>query len=684
MSEVNEYRLAREQKREALRALGADPYAVRTPERQPIRALRTEFQQRERSEPNKPGSFNFHAFIRSAPVLDDDGVLWFDVGKDLHATEHLVKVAVVPAADAIGGRQALVKEAYVAFDASPNYANYVMSHLVVEQQCAIKVLTSQKGTAEDTFTPAGVWWLSPSELLLDDEVFLKEFGPKPWLTQYVLPARAVAGRVLANRKMGKAVFVDVYDQTGKLQVYLNAKTVGEQGMKVYENIDLGDFVWFKGDVQRTRTGEITLFAAEIQFLTKALSVPPLPREYKDEQGNVKHATAFTDPEMRYRQRYLDPMVHPEVRTRFEQRSRIVSAIREMLVARGYMEVETPMLHAIPGGARARPFITHHNTLHMNMYLRIAPELFLKRLLVGGFERVFEINRNFRNEGIDATHNPEFTMLELYEAYGDYHSMMELTEAMVRHAARTVRPDGELVFKWGDLEVDLGKPFRRVTYTELLRDSAGVDVHDVKAVHDKAKSLGLELHEDHYKLADDVLEATALTRLQQPTFLIDYPTPICPLTKSKPGDPRVAERFELFVGGVEFANAFSELNEPVEQLRRFEEQVALGARTQDVEAPKEVDHDYVQALEAGMPPAGGLGVGVDRLVMLLTNTHSIRDAILFPHMKREHTNAQAAALQRARAAVHALVEELQSPPFGRDANAQKLLEEARKLLGENPA
>ncbi|MCC6464653.1 MAG: lysine--tRNA ligase [Planctomycetes bacterium] len=515
-----------------------------------------------------------------------------------------------------------------------------------------------------------------------------------------LAGRAVAGRVLANRKMGKAVFVDVYDQTGKLQVYLNAKQVGEQAMAVYDNLDLGDFVWVRGNVQRTRTGEVTLFATELKFLTKALAVPPLPREYKDEQGNTRHATAFADVEQRYRQRYLDLMVHGDVRARFELRSKVLQGIREFLGQKGYLEVETPMLHSIPGGARARPFITHHNALHMNMYMRIAPELYLKRLLVGGFERVFEINRNFRNEGIDATHNPEFTMMELYEAYGDYHSMMEITEGLIRHAARLVRshekgvaPEAlapaDLVFHWGEVVIDLGQPFRRARYADLLREHAGVDLHSRDAVRAKAKELGLELHDDHYKLADQLLEATALPKLVQPTFVIDYPTAICPLTKACEDNPAICERFELFVNAVEFANAFSELNEPVEQLRRFEEQVAMGLKTQDVEAPKEVDHDYVHALEAGMPPAGGLGVGIDRLCMLLTNTHTIRDVLLFPHMKREGHDQAAGAKQRARIAAETLLEELTSPELRRlpgfDQLAKQfehLVEFSRKLLG-NP-
>jgi lysyl-tRNA synthetase class 2 len=510
-----------------------------------------------------------------------------------------------------------------------------------------------------------------------------------------IEGKAIAGRVLANRKMGKAVFLDVYDGAGKLQVYLNAKQVGEQGMAIYENLDLGDFLWVKGNVQRTRTGEITLFASELRFLTKALAVPPLPREYTDEAGNKKLADALTDPELRHRKRYLDLMVHAEVRERFKQRSVIVRAIREYLEAQRYMEVETPMMHPIAGGARARPFITHHNTLHMNLFLRIAPELYLKRLLVGGFERVFEINRNFRNEGIDHTHNPEFTMLELYEAYGDYESMMRITEGMIKQAARAVRAhergiepsavaDNDLVFEWGGEKLDLGKPFARRTYSELLQEYAGVDLHDRAAIRAKAEKLGLELKDDHYMLADAVLEATVQEKLVQPTFLIDYPTAICPLTKARGDDPRLCERFELFVCGVEFANAFSELNEPEEQLKRFREQVEAGLKSEDVEAPKEIDHDYVEALESGMPPAGGLGVGIDRLVMMLTNTDSIREVILFPHMRREHEDQKAAATQRARLAMETLLEELLAGELSKDKASQELAAQVEGALARMKA
>jgi lysyl-tRNA synthetase, class II len=449
-----------------------------------------------------------------------------------------------------------------------------------------------------------------------------------------LENRAVAGRVLANRKMGKAVFLDIYDESGKLQVYLNAKNVGESGMAIYENLDLGDFIWVKGDVQRTRTGEITLFANELQFLTKSLSVPPLPREYTDDEGNKQTMRALADPELRHRKRYLDLMVHPEVRERFKARSLVISAIRSHLEAEQYLEVETPMMHPIPGGARARPFITHHNALGMDLYLRIAPELYLKRLLVGGFERVYEINRNFRNEGIDHTHNPEFTMLELYEAYADYNRMMDLTQGMIVAAAKALRGNDDLKFQWHGHEIDLTPPFRRASYAELFEEALGFRMTDEAKVREAAAKLEVDPKLDYWHTVNELLEEYVEPKLIQPTFLIDYPTAICPLTKAKPDQPEIAERFELFIGGIEFANAFSELNEPVEQRRRFEEQVELGKATKDVEAPKEVDYDYVEALEAGMPPAGGLGVGIDRLVMLLTGTASIREVILFPHMRPE--------------------------------------------------
>ena len=449
---------------------------------------------------------------------------------------------------------------------------------------------------------------------------------------------AAAGRVLGIRVMGKAVFIDLWDESGKLQVYLNPKGVTETEWKAYEATDLGDFLWFSGEVQRTRTGEVTLFTRQLKFLTKSLAVPPL------EKGG-----GLRDKETRYRKRYADLLASPETRADFALRSKIVTAIRAFLTApsRGFMEVETPMMHPIPGGARARPFITHLNALNMDLYLRIAPELYLKRLLVGGFERVFEINRSFRNEGMDHSHNPEFTMLELYQAYSDYHGMMELTESLIVHLARMVtgKPEGErMVHTWGETQLDLTPPFRRVAYLDVFREHLGFDAHDKAKVAAKVKTLEKAEHIsklDHWTQVNELFDTFAQPKLINPTFLIDYPTILCPLAKQREDNPELCERFELFINGMEFANAFSELNDPVEQRSRFEAQVNEALRTKDEESPKEVDYDYVEALEFGMPPAGGLGVGIDRLCMLLANKHSIRDVVLFPAMRREQGAAEEA-------------------------------------------
>jgi lysyl-tRNA synthetase class 2 len=397
---------------------------------------------------------------------------------------------------------------------------------------------------------------------------------------------------------------------------------------------LGDHLWASGKVQRTRTGEVSLFVDSVRFLTKSLAVPPL-----EKSGGLQ------DIEARSRRRYADLLASHDRREMFRTRSLVLTEMRMFLTGRGFMEVETPMMHPIPGGAKARPFITHHNALGMDLYLRIAPELYLKRLLVGGFERVFEINRSFRNEGVDATHNPEFTMLELYEAFGDYHSIMELTESLFVHLARRVRGGGSdasgresaLNFHWNGNDISLEAPFQRAGYGELFSQHTGVSMMDEEAVREAARKLpnGAEIATlSHWAMVDELFDEHVQGKLVQPTFVIDYPTVISPLAKAREDNPEICERFELFIGGMEFANAFSELNDPVEQLRRFEEQVARAIATRDLESPKEVDRDYVDALEYGMPPAGGLGVGVDRLVMLLTGTHSIRDVILFPHLRRE--------------------------------------------------
>ncbi len=440
---------------------------------------------------------------------------------------------------------------------------------------------------------------------------------------------AIAGRLLGLRAMGKKViFADLWDESGRLQLYLHKETLGESGWNVVQNLDLGDFIWAGGTVQRTKTGEPSLFASQIHFLTKALAVPPI-----EKSGGLQ------DIETRSRRRYADLLASPERRALFRTRSRIVSEMRKFLDERGFMEVETPMMHPIPGGAKARPFVTHHNALDMDLYMRIAPELYLKRLLVGGFERVYEINRNFRNEGVDATHNPEFTMLELYEAFGDYNSIMSLTEDMLGHLAKALRgaDSSSLEFDWNGHSISLQTPFRRASYADLFREHAGVDIHDESAVRERILRIdggATKAKLPHWHMVDELFDELVQSKLIQPTFVIDYPTVISPLAKARENDPALCERFELFIGGMEFANAFSELNDPVEQLRRFEEQVSSGMANKDDEAPKEVDRDYVEALEFGMPPAGGLGVGVDRLVMMLTGTHSIRDVILFPHLRPE--------------------------------------------------
>ncbi|MCA8938582.1 MAG: lysine--tRNA ligase, partial [Planctomycetes bacterium] len=419
------------------------------------------------------------------------------------------------------------------------------------------------------------------------------------------PARleeaCVAGRVLGSRTMGKkAAFVDLWDESGRVQLYLNQKELGEEGWLISENLDLGDFIWAGGAMQRTRTGEASVFVSKLEFLTKALAVPPL-----EKTGGLK------DVETRYRKRYASLLGSPDTREDFRKRALIMRELRNFLDERGFMEVETPMMHPILGGARARPFITHHNALKRDFYLRIAPELYLKRLLVGGYEKVFEVNRNFRNEGIDVTHNPEFTMLELYEAYSDYHGIMDLTEAMIVHLTRVVMGKGEgesLQHQWGETEIDLTPPFRREGYGELFQEYVGIAVTDEAAVREKASKLPKAqeiLKLSHWKIVDELFDEYVQDKLINPTFVIDYPTIISPLAKSMDGNPDLCERFELFINGMEFANAFSELNDPVEQRARFEDQAAKAAAG-DEEAAAVIDEDYVRALEYGLPPTGGLG------------------------------------------------------------------------------
>ena len=433
----------------------------------------------------------------------------------------------------------------------------------------------------------------------------------------------IAGRVMSWRDMGKASFMDIYDRSGRIQVYMKIDQVGEDSYtELKTHWDVGDIISIKGYVFKTRRGEISVHAKEIRLLAKSLR--PLPEKF--------HGLKDTD--LRYRQRYLDLIVNPEVKETFIRRSKVIKAIRNMLDGMGYIEVETPVLNTIAGGATARPFITHHNTLDIDMYLRIATELHLKRLIVGGMERVYEIGRIFRNEGMDVKHNPEFTTIEMYEAYTDYFGMMDRTESMVRTCALEACGTDKVTYQ-GE-ELDFSVPFQRVTMNDAVLKYTGVDFLSFKGDTEKArqaaKQLGLQPKEtdvwgDIMALAfDEKVE----DKLVQPTFIYDYPVEVSPLTKRKRGTPELVERFELFVAHFELANAYSELNDPVDQRGRFMRQMELRAKG-DEEANM-IDEDFLTALEYGMPPTGGMGMGIDRLVMLLTDSQSVRDVLLFPTMK----------------------------------------------------
>jgi len=441
------------------------------------------------------------------------------------------------------------------------------------------------------------------------------------------PRARTAGRILAIRSFGKANFLVISDGRARVQVYIRQDALSERDFKIFKLLDFGDWVGVEGRLFRTRTNELTIWASSLEFLAKCLL--PLPEKWHGLQ----------DVEIRYRQRYLDLIVSPESRRVFEVRSRVVAAIREYLIARGFLEVETPMMQAIPGGALARPFVTHHNALDMPLYMRIAPELYLKRLTVGGIDKVFEINRNFRNEGISTQHNPEFTMLEFYWSYADYTDLMTLTEDMLATVAREAVGTDEVTF--GEHAISLKAPFRRLSLREAAREAAskrlGTDVRaeDLRsrdAAAALASTLGVAVAPamGAGQITAAIFEALCEDDLVQPTFVYDFPTEVSPLSKQKPDDPDTVERFELYISGFEVANAFSELNDPAEQRRRFEEQLKNRARG-DEEAHA-MDEDYIRALEFGMPPTGGEGVGIDRLVMVLTNSASIRDVILFPLMR----------------------------------------------------
>jgi lysyl-tRNA synthetase class 2 len=422
-----------------------------------------------------------------------------------------------------------------------------------------------------------------------------------------------AGRIVLLRDIGSLIFMTLRDWSGTIQTGLSKKLLGEQ-WSIAKLLELGDIIGASGQLGKTKTGEITIWADSVTLLSKSLLPPP------------EKFHGLSDIDLRYRQRYVDLWANPEVMELFRKRSEILRTVREYLTGRGFMEVETPMMQTVAGGAAAKPFITHHNTLDMDLFLRIAPELFLKRLLVGGMEKVFEINRNFRNEGLSTRHNPEFTMLELYQAYADYNVMMDLTEELI--CLLVEKYCGSEQVQFGEMTVNFSKPWRRATYAELLKEYGGCDIDDITSVRAKAKQIGLEeANMDDAVVINEVFEAMVEEKLISPTFVMDYPAALCPLTKRKKDNPKYAERFELYIAGMELANAYTELNDPVVQEENFKIQL----RGQQ-ESMAKMDTDFITALKYGMPPAGGLGIGIDRLVMVLTGATSIRDVVLFPLLR----------------------------------------------------
>ena len=433
---------------------------------------------------------------------------------------------------------------------------------------------------------------------------------------------SIAGRLMSKRVMGKASFCNVQDLKGNIQSYVARDSLGEDEYKAFKKLDIGDLVGIKGEVFKTKTGEISIHATSVTLLSKSLQI--LPEKF--------HGLTNTD--MRYRQRYVDLIMNSEAKTTFINRSKIISTVRRYLDAQGFMEVETPMLVTNAGGAAARPFETHFNALDMDVKLRISLELYLKRLIVGGMEKVYEIGRVFRNEGLDTRHNPEFTLMELYQVYTDYHGMMDLTENLYRYVAKEVL--GTTTITYNGIEMDLGKPFARITMLDAVKQYSGVDFNEIKTLEEAravAKEHHVEYEERHQK--GDILnlffEEFVEEHLVQPTFVMDHPIEISPLTKKKPENPEYVERFEFFMNGWEMANAYSELNDPIDQRERFKAQEALLA--QGDEEANTTDEDFLYALELGMPPTGGIGFGIDRMVMLLTDSPSIRDVLLFPTMKQ---------------------------------------------------
>ena len=433
----------------------------------------------------------------------------------------------------------------------------------------------------------------------------------------------IAGRVMTKRGKGKAGFAHIQDLSGQIQIYVRQDAVGEEQYEIFNLIDLGDIVGIKGQVFKTKVGELSIKASSFEILSKSLR--PLPDKFH----------GLKDVEQRYRQRYLDLIMSEESKQTFITRSQIIRSIRNYLDHNGYLEVETPMMHAIAGGAAARPFVTHHNTLDMTLYMRIAIELHLKRLIVGGLEKVYEIGRVFRNEGVSTRHNPEFTMIELYEAYADYQDIMELTENLVAHVAQEVL--GTTTVQYGEYEIDLKPQWKRLHMVDAIKEYTGVDFWNVTSTEEAkqlAKENGIAYKEtmEYGHIVNEFFEQKVEEKLIQPTFIFGHPVEISPLAKKNPDDPRFTDRFELFIVAREHANAFTELNDPIDQRERFEAQ--LVEREQGNDEAHEMDEDFVEALEYGMPPTGGLGIGIDRLVMLLTNSASIRDVLLFPQMRHK--------------------------------------------------
>ena len=431
----------------------------------------------------------------------------------------------------------------------------------------------------------------------------------------------IAGRLMAKRIMGKASFCHIQDSEGKIQSYVSINDLGEESYKQFKEMDIGDIIGLTGFVFKTRTEEISIHAKEVTLLTKSLR--PLPEKFH----------GLKDPDLRYRQRYVDLIVNPEVKDTFMKRIALLKEVKKVLDAENYLEVETPILNTIAGGATARPFITHHNALDIDMYLRIANELYLKRLIVGGFDRVYEMGRMFRNEGMDYKHNPEFTNIEFYAAYQDYNDMMDITEKIIRSCAKNVLGTEQIEYQ--GVKIDLSK-FNRISMTDAIKNETGVDFNTINTDEEAmnaAKSLGVEIDElktSRGDIMNQIFEAKVEETLIQPTFIIDYPVEVSPLTKRKKEDPRLVERFELFINTVEYANAYSELNDPIDQYERFKAQAA--AKAAGDEEANDMDEDFVNALEIGLPPTGGCGIGLDRLIMLLTDSASIRDVLLFPTMK----------------------------------------------------